>query len=237
MKKLLSLTLISLFFFSLQAQDEVDKPNFISLNVGPSLALKDYQSMDSLDPVNTNIGLALSIESGFFLNKYLGLGLSVGGFINPIDRNDLANQYQTHANTNGIVTAQSEKWVNVYGMVGPYLSFGGKIIRIDLKFLMGAVNSSKPEVTIEVDEGGGQSIKQVSAAEISTAFGYNYGAHLRLNVFGPLGIRINVEGISTRQQFDNKVEYVSSSESLTTQEKMKTELKNLNLSAGLILNF
>lgn len=236
MKKLFVLSLISLFCVTLYAQDEKDKPNFISINVGPSIPLKDYQAIDSIGPANAKVGLSLSLESGLYLNKVLGIGFGAGVFTNPIDVNDLSSQYQTQVGNNGVVTTTANNWVNFYGMVGPYLSIGGKVLMVDLKFLGGIVNSTKPQITTTTDLNG-QTESRVSAAESATSFGFNYGAHLRLKLVGPLSLRVNVEGVSTKQEFDNNVEYIKNNTTQQlTQEKIKTEFKSLNLGVGLLIN-
>jgi len=236
LRKLFAVVVVSVLHFSAYAQSESEKPHFISLNVGTSVPLKDYQALDTLNASNVNVGLSFSLEGGLYFNKFLGLGLSVGGFSNAVDRDDMSKQIQKELNESGMASIKADDWVNVYAMLGPYLSFGGEVIVVDFKFLGGIMNSQKPLITITTDESG-EPLIQKNHAEDAFAFGFNYGVHLRVKLIGGLGLRINAEGVVSEQEFKNKVDYIRGSGTISKEKKITTEFKTLNLGVGLVFNF
>jgi len=237
LKRIFILAIVSSLCLTVQAQEEKEKgPHFISINLGANIPLSDYQTLDTLDASNVNAGLAFSLEGGAYLNKIFGLGLSVGGFTNKIDQSQLSKQLNKEVHDDGSVSISADDWLNLYAMVGPYLSFGGKLIVVDLKFLGGIINSSKPSVTINASESGEPTI-QKNYSESAYAFGFNYGIHLRINLIGGLGLRVNAEGIMSEQEFKNRVDYIRGTTVESTENKLITEFKTLNLGAGLVYTF
>tara|TARA_B100001109_G_C18841441_1_gene464589 strand:- start:356 stop:1063 length:708 start_codon:yes stop_codon:yes gene_type:complete len=231
-------TLFFLFFLivSVAAKAQLDKPHFISLNVGSNLPLADYKEVDSVATGAASNGIYYSFETAVYLNKFFGIGGSVGTFTNNVNEDDIVKQVESDLGTNQEYEINSSDWVNSYYLIGPYFSFGGERLIVDFKFLAGYINSQKPLIDIQSDKNG-TSVVSKSEESSSASFGFGYGLHLRIKLIGKLGLRLNAEGFSTKQEFDSKIEANSNGTTQTEKITLEKEIQALNLGAGLVLTF
>ncbi|MBD98229.1 MAG: hypothetical protein CMO34_00145 [Verrucomicrobia bacterium] len=239
MKTKISLLTIALFcLFTVNAQ--LNKPHFISLNVGTSIPLSDYKEVkDQVISGGAKNGFSYSIEGAAYLNKFLGIGANIGLFNNGVDNDALLSELEAIDNTinKNNSSINTDDWINGYAMVGPYLSFGSEKFVMDLKFLAGLMSTKKPVVNINTSSSSATfptSAEEVVASNI----GFNYGLHFRIKIVSKLGLRINAEQFSSQQEFKGKIETKDSIGNIVTTEPIiKQQISTFNLGAGLVLTF
>lgn len=235
MKSAFTIFLLFLISFpSLRAQ--ISHPHFISLNAGTNIPIADYKEIENINLGGAETGFSYSFEGGAYFSKYLGAALHLGVFENGIDEDDikaLDQQINQGGNTEELLVS-SDNWVNGFFMIGPILSFGGEKIIIDFKLLGGLMNTTKPTIGIQDQN----NLDKISDEVSNTAFGFNYGLHLRIKLIGKLGIRINAEGFQSTQEFETTLnEIQNNGNSSSTEEKIEKEISALNLGGGLIFTF
>jgi len=230
LKKLL---FFSCSFFPFLIFSQVSHPHFVSLNVGTNVPISDYNEIENIELGSAEVGFSYSFEGGAYFSKFLGAALHVGVFENGVDEDEIkALQRQiSQAGDPEDLFISSDNWVNGFFMLGPILSFGGKKVIIDFKFLGGIMNTTKPTIGIQ----DGLNLDQISDEVSNTAFGFNYGLHLRIKLVSKLGLRINAEGFQSTQEFETGINDINSNN--ISREDIEKEITALNLGAGLILTF
>lgn len=233
MRKILVLLISIISFSSIQAQVKRN-PHFISLNGGLSLPVGEYKNLNDEIIYPAKAGKYLGLEGAIYATKFLGFGANIGVYMNPVDEGELIKNYSEQFVNNQNISITSDDWLNGYAMVGMYLTIPIKKIRLDFKFLGGAVNSDKPLVEITVDEQGGQSVIVNKSTE-ALAFGINYGAHLRIPIVSKLYLRLTAETFTSLPEFKNQPESIINN-SLKTRTIEQT-ISVLNAGVGLAFSF
>lgn len=234
MQRILISFALCLCFFTAKAQ--LSHPHFISVNIGTNIPLADYKEVEDIEIGSADLGLSYSFEGGAYFSKVLGVGLHLGVFENGMDEDDIKD-FQNLVN-NGVtiddLDVSADKWVNGFFMIGPYLSFGGKKVVVDLKLLGGFLNSAKPSINIQ----NINDLDRISEEVSANAFGINYGMHLRIKLVGKLGLRINAEGFQAKQEFESRVKEIDNNgNSVNIDKEIKKEINALNLGIGAIITF
>jgi len=231
MKTKIPLFIVTLFCFSVVSA-QLNKPHFISLNVGTSIPLADYKEVkDQLTSGGADNGLSYSLEGAAYMNKFLGIGANLGLFNNGVDNDELVSKLESEFNAPNS-TISADDWVNGYAMVGPYLSFGTEKIIVDFKFLAGLLSTKKPILDINTSTNSAN-IPTSAEEVVASNIGFNYGIHLRIKLISKLGFRLNAEQFSSQQEFKGKVETNGVINEATIQQQIST----FNLGAGLVLTF
>jgi len=214
---------------------QLSHPHFISLNLGTSIPLSEYDQLDS--SITADLGNYYSFEAGAYFSRVLGVALNIGAFNNNSDKSSIEENLKNDIRfSNGKAEVSSDAWSNGYIMLGPILSLGGNKFIVDLKVLGGLMNSTRPLLNIE-NKSLNNTYSRNSESNAST-FGLNYGLHFRIKLYKKLGLRVNAEGFMANQEFETKVqENNGTAEPTVREEKVKQEISALNLGAGLILTF
>mgnify|MGYP006086554475 CR=1 FL=1 len=211
-------------------------PQFISLNFGTNIPLSEYGTIDSLSSAGANPGIYYSFEAGAYFSKLLGIGVNIGAFNNSVDNQGITDQLKTDLRfTSSNFDITSESWTNGYIMLGPYFSFGLKKFIVDLKVLGGIINSERPFVNIQSKD---TQYQFNSAAVYGTSFGVNYGMHFRIRLKGKLALRLNGEGMLTKQEFEEKITETQAS-GASMEEIRRTVTRKIsvfNLGVGVVIN-
>lgn len=236
MRKILLLLLISISCFSIQAQIK-RKPHFISLNGGLSMPVGEYSNFDTAFASSAKAGKYFGLEGALYVSRFVGFGLNVGAYINPVNQNELKDAYAKEFVSSQSITINADEWLNGYAMVGVYLTIPIKKVRLDFKFLGGAVNSDQPLVEVTIDQNGKESVIINKSTEV-LAFGINYGAHLRIPIVSKFYLRLNAETFTSLPEFKNQTESMNnnSNNSISTKTVEQT-ISVLNLGVGLAFSF
>lgn len=240
-----------LLFFSLSSlylNAQTNKPNFVSLNVGfnyPSGDYEDVKLVDTLPAANANQGYYGSMEFGVYFTKNIGLGFNLGAFYNEIDKDkfknqiaaDLKQEFLNNPNQPAVVDVNTSEWINVYAMVGPYLTFN--VINrfyVDFKVLAGVMSTNEPLLKLNVEQNGKVYLTENEEAD-AIGFALNYGMHIRIDLISKLGLRINAEGFSSQQQMESTLKNGSWPNFDKNQREFKQNVTAFNIGAGLVLTF
>lgn len=235
----ISLILISILYFGIEPVNAqlYDHPHFISLNIGTNVPVSEYKTLDTTSIGSAKLGYYYSFEAGAYFSKVLGIGLNLGVFNNPVNEDDLEEQFKERANSIENFDITSDDWVNGFIMLGPILSLGKNNFIVDLKLLGGIMNTSKPFISL-FSQSGNNELSFSSSEVNANTFGVNYGMHLRIRLVNKLWLRINAEGFQASQEFKTKIQETdfsgNSSEIFSTAKK---EISALNLGAGLAITF
>ncbi|MDA9312894.1 hypothetical protein N8371_02445 [Vicingaceae bacterium] len=235
--KSIKVLLAAISFFSTSVLfAQLAHPHFISLNAGSNIPFSEYGEIDSLSNAGANPGIYYSFEAGAYFSKLLGIGLNIGAFNNSIDDQGIIDQLKSDFRfRNSTFDVTSKSWTNGYIMVGPYFSFGSQRFIVDLKVLGGIINSERPFINIQSND---DQYEFNSAAVNGTSFGVNYGMHFRIQLKGKFALRINGEGMLTKQEFEEKITETLASGTLQAEKRQTVtrEISVLNLGVGLIIN-
>lgn len=237
MKTLKFTSLFACLFFFLTLNAQLSHPHFISVNFGTNIPLSDFKDSDSLTSTSANNGIYYSFEAGAFFSKVVGIGVNIGAFSNSINDNSIKEQLRTDfTNSDGQFSVSSENWTNGYIMLGPYLSLGKKKkFIVDAKLLAGVINSDKPFINIEAEDGSGTEVEIEDVT--STSFGFNYGLHFRIQLKSKLALRINAEQLISTQEFVNKVRTLDiMGNEVNTRTTAEQQISALNLGLGIVIN-
>ncbi len=236
MRKILFLLFISISCFSVHAQIK-RKPHFISINGGLSMPVGEYSNFDTAFASSAKAGKYFGLEGALYVSRFIGFGLNVGAYINPVDEKDLKDAYTKEFGASQSITISADEWLNGYAMAGIYLTIPIKKVRLDFKFLGGAVNSDQPLVEVTIDQNGNESLIINKSTE-ALAFGINYGAHLRVPIVSKLYLRLNAETFTSLPEFKNQTQRLSNSSSNSFSKKtVEQTISVLNLGVGLAFSF
>jgi hypothetical protein len=223
------------FIICLSANAQLKRnPHFISINGGISMPVGEYKSFDTAYVSSAKAGRYFGLEGALYVTKFLGFGTNIGAFINPVDEKELAKEFGEQYINNRSITINSDEWLNGYAMLGMYITIPIKKLRLDFKFLGGAVNSEQPLVEVIIDEQGGQSVI-VNKSTDALAFGVNYGAHLRIPIISKLYLRLNVETFTSLPELKKQTENLSTGD--LSKEKFEQTISVLNAGVGLTFSF
>ena len=169
MKKVFFSTL--LMMSAVIASAQISRPHFVSINAGTNIPLADYKEVEDIEIGSAETGLSYSFEGGAYFSKLFGIGMHLGVFENGVNEDDIRDLQNTIDNGTSVedLSVSADKWVNGFFMIGPYMSFGGEKVIVDLKFLGGFLNTSKPSINIQ----NINNLDRISEEVSSTAFGFN----------------------------------------------------------------
>lgn len=193
----------------------------------------EYKSFDTAYVSSAKAGRYISLEGALYVTRFLGFGANIGAYINPVDEEALIDAYTNQFVSEGDISINSDEWLNGYAMVGMYLTIPIKKMRLDFKFMGGAVNSDQPLVEVRIDEQGGQSVI-VNKSTDALAFGINYGAHFRLPIVSKLHLRLSAETFTSLPEFKKQTEGLSGG---ISKEKFEQTISVLNAGIGLCFSF
>lgn len=237
MKRKIALSALAFLLINTLSVAQIGSPHFISANFGTNLPVGDYQEVDSIASSGANTGIYYSFEAGAYFSKVLGVALNIGAFSNAVDEEGIKDQLKRELSSNNQLSVNSDNWVNGYIMLGPILSLGSEKVIVDVKLLGGIMNSAKPFINVETNNGVTTTSVNQSNEVTTSSLGINYGLHLRLKLIGKLGLRINAEGFMSSQEFETRVSEtdILTNETDITTQKLEKEIQALNLGVGLIL--
>ena len=202
------------------------------MNAGASIPVGEYSNLDTALISSANLGKYFGFEGALYVTRFLGFGINVGAYMNPVDEDDLIERYTEQFTNSKNISINADEWLNGYAMAGMYLTIPIKKIRLDFKFLGGAVNSDKPLVEVDIDERGNQSVI-INKSTDAMAFGINYGAHLRLPIVSKLYLRLNAETFTSLPEFKSQTESIINNSSSITKRTVEQTISVLNLGVGL----
>lgn len=234
---LFALTLTSTFLLSQSESQAISpegpgKPHFVSFNSGISFPNDDFKEMEfDSATVSTVNGIYGSMEFGFYFTKNFGLGINIGGFVNEVDDDEF--EAEIRQTNNGVEVYPSTEWLNVYGMVGPYVTIPLSILYIDFKFMGGAISTKEPLVKVKVDQNGEAVVSKNGEAN-AIGFGINYGMHVRVKLIKQLGLRLNAEAFSSQQDIESSMK---SGQVAEIENNYSKKISAYNLGAGLVFTF
>jgi hypothetical protein len=224
---------VSLFLFltsTLSAQ--LKNPHFVGLNAGLSMPVGEYKNFDTARASSVNSGKYASLEGGVYISRFVGIGVNLGLYTNSINESEIKSEYEKQLVTNKAIEVKADDWLNAYAMAGIYFTIPIKKVRLDFKFLGGAVNSSQPLVTVTSNESGSVVVRE-SKVEDAIAFGINYGAHLRIPLVSKLYLRLNAETFTSLPEFKKETTSYRNGEKTITNENFEQTISVLNIGVGL----
>jgi len=230
MKNILIAALLLLFTSTLSAQ--LKNPHFVGLNAGVSMPIGEYKNFDTARASAVNAGKYASLESGIYISRFVGIGVNLGLYTNSINESEIKSQYEKQLVTNNSIEVKADDWLNVYALAGLYFTIPIKKVRLDFKFLGGAVNSSQPLVTVTSNESGSVVVRE-SKVEDAIAFGINYGAHLRIPLISKLYLRLNAETFTSLPEFKKETTSYRNGVKTVTKENFEQTISVLNVGVGL----
>ena len=230
MKNFIITSLLLLLTSTLSAQ--LKNPHFVGLNAGISMPVGEYKNFDTARASAVNAGKYASLEVGIYISRFVGIGFNLGLYTNSINESEIKSEFEKQLITNNAIEVKADDWLNAYALTGLYLTIPIKKVRLDFKFLGGAVNSSQPLVTVTTNESGSVVVRE-SKVEDAIAFGINYGAHLRIPIISKLSLRLNAETFTSLPEFKKETTtYINGNKSIT-KENFEQTISVLNVGVGL----
>lgn len=226
MKKLIASLLFLMLAMSMSAQQ---KPSFVSLQVGPSFPIANFQGKELPDGGFALTGLTTSIEGAWFFKPWLGAGAAAGMNLHPVDVGDLGYEKMQDDPFITDLTIRSDPYLSFSLHAGVFFQFPlVQRLSVTAKAMGGIIYAQTPYQLYKVEyEMIGEVWDEItSAGDFDGSF--LAGAGLRYDLNDCIGFCLQSDFTYTLMEFDFKL----SDGSTRTDEKV---MSFVNLKGGIVI--
>lgn len=214
--------------------------NYLRLSVGLALPQGSYASIYEKEQAGYGkVGTALGIDAGFHLTRNFGIGTTLSGYYNPVNKNayltDLEKQLPDHLNNQ---TLANSGWLNVVAAVGPCITLPEKKFAFDLGLLVGANFGQSPNFEYRANtEAGDVVFHQLAKNAVGMAVLLHTAISIPLTAFNDWSIFAKGDMIGSSLRYKTMQQVESVAYKANSVYSFKQNVTSFNICIGISRQF